>query len=150
MLVRPNVRRRARSLFALVATLVVLACTHPPPTGSPGIKCETTSQHHDGDTFACEPKGDGRFIVRVASVDAPETVCRLKTKDGQDASDVMLSEGVVWYPEDFAHEDPPADRERYRRLQAEAPAARRGLWAEPNAMSPKSCRQHKQAGRPCR
>lgn len=182
MLLRPNVHRRAGTLLALVATLVVLACTHPPPTRSLGTRCETTSRHHDGDTFTCEPKEETQFVVRLASIDAPETgqaywrvararlrelavpgsfvdcykvdryerrVCRLKTKDGQDAAGLMLSEGLAWYPEDFASEDSPADREKYRRLQKEAQAARRGLWVEPDPMQPKACRQRRQAGLKC-
>jgi endonuclease YncB( thermonuclease family) len=34
-------------------------------------------------------------------------VCRLKTEDGQDAADLMLSESLGWCPEDFASEDAP-------------------------------------------
>ncbi|WP_432767421.1 thermonuclease family protein [Roseateles cavernae] len=76
-------------------------------------------------------------------------VCRLKTSDGQDSADLMLSEGLAWYPEDYSPEDAPADRERYRRLQSEAQAAKRGLWAEPDSMPPKTCRQRRQAWQTC-
>lgn len=77
-------------------------------------------------------------------------VCRLKTSSNEDAADIMLSEGLAWYPEDFADEDSPADSERYRRAQAEARATYRGLWAEPDPMPPKTCRQRRQAGLSCR
>jgi micrococcal nuclease len=147
------------------------------------IRCAETRSHHDGDTFTCVPaSGEHAFIVRVASIDAPETgqaywrsararlrelaapgstvacykvdrfqrqVCRLKTSDGLDAADLMLSEGLAWYPEDFSAEDVPSDRERYRRLQGEAQTAKRGLWVEPGPMPPKECRQRRRTGLSC-
>jgi endonuclease YncB( thermonuclease family) len=127
--------------------------------------------------------GEHAFIVRVASIDAPETgqaywraararlreltapgstvdcykvdrfqrrVCRLKTSDGRDAADLMLSEGLAWYPEDFSAEDEPSDRGRYRHLQAKAQEAKRALWSEPDPMPPKECRHRRQAGLKCR
>lgn len=172
------------SVAVLFFAMTLTSCGHTPRASSDSTLCANTANHHDGDTFSCEHgQGAGTFIVRVASIDAPETgqahwrvargrlrelaapgssvdcykvdryerrVCRLKTKDGQDAADLMLSEGLVWYPEDFAQEDPPVDRERYRRLQAEARIARRGLWAEPDPMPPKVCRQRRQTGLSCR
>ncbi|WP_409993944.1 thermonuclease family protein [Roseateles albus] len=72
-------------------------------------------------------------------------VCRLKTSAGKDAADIMLSEGLARYPETYVHEDQPVDREGYRRLHAEAHGAKRGLWSEPDPMSPKARRQRRQA-----
>lgn len=182
--------RRAWSWLALVVSAVGLllgGCSTPPTSAEEATsftRCVETTGHHDGDTFTCTTDGvQGlSFVVRVASIDAPETgqahwrvartrlrelaergssvhcykvdryerrVCRLKTKDGQDAADLMLSEGLAWYPEDFANEDSPMDRERYRRLQMEAQTAKRGLWAEPDPMPPKVCRQRRQAGLRC-
>lgn len=77
-------------------------------------------------------------------------VCRLKALDGRDAADVMLAEGLAWYSEDYAEEDEPADRERYRRLETAAREAGRGLWAEPQPMPPKQCRELRRAGSRCR
>ena len=127
--------------------------------------------------------GAAAFVVRVASIDAPETgqayrrasrdrlrelaspgcrvscykldryarqVCRLKTSAGEDAADLMLSEGLAGYPETYSGEDSPVDRERYRSLEAEAIAAKRGVWSEPDPMQPKECRQRRQAGLKCR
>jgi endonuclease YncB( thermonuclease family) len=74
----------------------------------------------------------------------------LNASDGRDAADMMLADGLAWYPEDYAEEDGPADRERYRQLQAEAMTAKRGLWAELDPMSPKECRQRRQARERCR
>jgi endonuclease YncB( thermonuclease family) len=183
-------RRLARRhlSFVLAATLLLASgcvhAPHAPDAPKTPLVCAQTSNHHDGDTFTCMPEGGpAAFVVRVASIDAPETgqvywrvartrlrelagsgsrvdcykvdryerrVCRLTATDGRNAADVMLAEGLAWYPEDFAGEDAPADRERYRRLQADAQAAKRGLWAEPNPMSPKVCRQHRRQGLTCR
>lgn len=181
-----------RVLFRLVGTLaaaaLLSACASPQVRPSLGAKraataCRETRGHHDGDTFICAPGAEASFVVRVASIDSPETgqaywrvarsrlrelaapgslvdcykvdryerrVCRLTTKDGLDAADLMLSEGLAWYTEDFANEDALPDRERYRRLQTEAQAARRGLWMEPDPMPPKVCRQGRRAGQKCR
>ena len=148
------------------------------------FRCAETSNHHDGDTFTCAP-GDGAaaFVVRVASIDAPETgqaywrvararlrevasqgstvrcykvdryerhICRLRTADGRDAADVLLSEGLAWYLEDYADEDAPADRERYQHLQAEARLAKLGIWSERDPMPPRTCRELRRAGGSCR
>lgn len=148
------------------------------------VHCVETTGHHDGDTFTCKSASApvDEFVVRVASIDAPETgqaywrvarsrlrelaapgssvecykvdrydrrVCRLRTSDGRDAADLMLSEGLAWYSEDYANEDTFHDRERYRRLQAEAQAAKRGLWAELDPKTPKTCRKRRQSGLAC-
>lgn len=184
-------KQLARHVVPMPVTLLVASVwlsqatgAHPAPVQGRGIQCVDTRSHHDGDTFTCSPgQGASAFVVRVASIDAPETgqaywrasrarlrelaapgssvdcykvdrfqrrVCRLTAKDGQDAAEVMLSEGLAWYPEDFSAEDEPADRERYRWLQAEAQAAMRGLWSEPSPMPPKTCRQRRQHSESCR
>ncbi|WP_353957262.1 thermonuclease family protein [Pelomonas sp. SE-A7] len=184
----------ARPWWLVVATLLAMlfqGCStkvsqrQAVPSIGQAITCKATSAHHDGDTFTCSPDGSygAPFVVRVASIDAPEAgqpywrvsrtrlrelaapgssvecykvdrferrVCRLRTIDGRDAANLMLSEGLAWYLEDYADEDVVVDRERYRHLQAEAQRAKRGLWAEPAPMSPKACRQRRQAGLSCR
>jgi endonuclease YncB( thermonuclease family) len=178
--------RRVGALAAIGAVLMTavpaLAVTADRPADS--LRCVETRGHHDGDTFTCIPEsGEKAFIVRVASIDAPETgqeywrvararlrelaapgstvgcykvdrfhreVCRLKTSDGRNAADVMLSEGLAWYAEDFSADDEADDRERYRRLETEAREAGRGLWASPNPMPPKQCRELRRARSRCR
>jgi endonuclease YncB( thermonuclease family) len=176
-----------RTLLALLAWLgafLVAGCALTPEKRPALVRCVETSHHHDGDTFTCVPgQGAAEFVVRVASIDAPETgqaywraararlrelaapgsavscykvdrferrVCRLRARDGEDAADVMLSEGLAWYPEEFSAEDAPSDRERYRRLQAEAKSGKRGLWVEPEPMPPRECRQLRKNGARCR
>lgn len=166
----------------LLAATPIHAVTSREPSKS--SRCVDVRGHLDGDTFVCVPApARDAFVVRVASIDAPETgqeywrvararlrelavpgstlacykvdrfhreVCRLTTTDGQDAADVMLSEGLAWYAEEFSAEDEPADRERYRRLETEAREAGRGLWAAPNPMPPKQCRELRRARSRCR
>lgn len=178
---------RAGWMWALARTCLLMILLPLAIAGEPGVSkvvCESTRGHHDGDTFVCVPApARDAFVVRVASIDAPETgqeywrvararlrelaatgstvacykvdrfrrhVCRLRTSDDRDAADVMLSEGLAWYAEDFSAEDEPADRERYRRLETEARVAGRGLWAASNPMPPKECRELRRAGTRCR
>jgi len=163
------------------SVLPALAVTADKPPVS--LRCAQTRGHHDGDTFTCVPEsGEKAFIVRVASIDAPETgqaywraararlrelaapgstvacykldrfqreVCRLKTTDGRDAANVMLSEGLAWYPEDFSGEDEVSDRARYRRLEVEAREAKLGLWSQRDPMPPKECRQRRKTRLRC-
>jgi endonuclease YncB( thermonuclease family) len=180
----PNRPRLATSWRVLVVLgpLFIGGCAQVPEVATHPVRCTETSNHHDGDTFTCMPEQGSKFVVRVASIDAPETgqaywraararlrelaasgsvvdcykvdrydrrVCRLKTSQGRDAADVMLSDGLAWYSEDFAGEDAPAARERYRRLQTEAQAAKRGLWIEPSPTSPMTCRKRRRDGLRC-
>lgn len=180
MLALPLLRTGCMTLLAFVC--IGSGCTLLAPAQATGIRCEETTSHHDGDTFTCATTATS-FVVRVASIDAPEAgqgiwriarsrlrelaapgssvdcykvdryerrVCRLKTKDGRDVADLLLSEGLAWYAEDFANEDQPGDRDRYRRLQAESQSAKRGLWVEPDPMPPKVCRERRRAGKSCR
>lgn len=180
----PNRSRLTTSwrLLVVLGSLFVVGCAQVPEAAPQPVRCTGTSNHHDGDTFTCAPEQGSKFVVRVASIDAPETgqaywrvararlrelaapgsmvdcykvdrydrrICRLKTKDGKDAADIMLSDGLAWYPESYGGEDAPADRERYRRLQGAAEAAKRGLWVEPNPTSPMTCRQRRRDGLRC-
>lgn len=185
--VRMHLDRLARAfwlILGLVFAASVWGCAQVPVETAKEVRCAGTSDHHDGDTFTCASgHGAAAFVVRVASVDAPETgqaywrvararlrelaskgstvrcykvdryerrVCRLRTADGRDAADVLLSEGLAWYPEDYAHEDTPVERERYRHLQAEARSAKLGIWSERDPMPPRTCRELRRAGGSCR
>lgn len=77
-------------------------------------------------------------------------VCSVTSARGEDVAEVMLSEGLAWYPERYAPEDSPEMRTVYRARQAEATVAARGLWAEPNPMPPWDCRAARRAARPCK
>lgn len=185
--VRVHLDRLARAFWltlGLAFAASVEGCAQVPVENAKEVRCAGTSNHHDGDTFTCALGGTtAAFVVRVASVDAPETgqaywrvararlrelasqgctvrcykvdryerrVCRLRTADGRDAADVLLSEGLAWYPEGYAHEDAPVDRARYQHLQAEARSAKLGIWSEPDPMPPRTCRELRRAGGSCR
>lgn len=59
----------------------------------------------------------GRWIGRIRA-------------DGEDLNLRMLREGLAWHFAKYAHEQPPAEREADAHAEAEARAARRGLWAD--------------------
>lgn len=63
-------------LAALLACLTVLNSSVRAEEGTrASLRCTETRGHHDGDTFACVPSEEGAepFVVRFASIDAPET-----------------------------------------------------------------------------
>jgi endonuclease YncB( thermonuclease family) len=59
----------------LVVGLLVLAAARADAdrVENPAYRCEHTRAHHDGDTFVCEVGSGTDIVVRVASIDAPET-----------------------------------------------------------------------------
>lgn len=77
-------------------------------------------------------------------------VCRLKSSEAKDLADAMLAEGLAWHSVRFADEQTAEERERYARLEAEAKAGRRGLWAEITPMPPGECRQLRKKRQKCR
>lgn len=69
--------------------------------------------------------------------------------DGDDAVDLLLSEGLAWYQEDYASEYAPAVNDLYRRLRAEARTLEHGFWSELDPISPKTCRHLKKSIQSC-
>ncbi len=76
-------------------------------------------------------------------------VCRLRSPDGRDLADAMIGEGLAWHAVRFVNEQTPEERDRYAKLEAEAKAATRGLWAQPDPMPPSECRRAKQGRQKC-
>lgn len=77
-------------------------------------------------------------------------VCRLKSAQGIDLADTMIGEGLAWHAVRFANEETATERERYARLEAEAKAAGKGLWAQAAPMPPWDCRQLRKKHQKCR
>jgi hypothetical protein len=71
----PNSPRLATScrLLLVLGTLFVGGCAQVPRAATQPVRCTETLNHHDGDTFTCAPEQGSKFVVRVASIDAPET-----------------------------------------------------------------------------
>jgi len=65
---------RMHAVFAVVVVLMSPAVgVHAAPVPDHSIQCTDTRRHHDGDTFIYSPaQGAAAFVVRVASIDAPE------------------------------------------------------------------------------
>jgi endonuclease YncB( thermonuclease family) len=97
-----------------------------------------------------ELAGDGSTVACRKEDRYGRQVCSITSLVGEDVAEVMLREGLAWYPEAYAREDTAAMRSVYRSRQAEARAAARGLWSEPQPMAPGDCRAERKTSRPCR
>lgn len=131
---------------------------------------------HDADTCHFKKKNGETMKVRIAGVDAPEK----KTPYSKEATEFVVSKlkdqkvtlhcrgqsfdrrvcsvfvGQLDLAEDlvragFAWDSPKHSKGRYRRLEEEARAAKRGLWIQENVQSP-TCQRMKTKGakRNCR
>jgi len=56
--------------------------------------------------------------------------------DGKDINLEQVKAGMAWHYKFYEDEQTPEDRELYARAEAEARAARRGLWQDPNPTEP--------------
>jgi endonuclease YncB( thermonuclease family)/methylphosphotriester-DNA--protein-cysteine methyltransferase len=56
--------------------------------------------------------------------------------DGKDINIEQIKAGLAWHYKKYADEQPPEDRVTYAAAEAEAKAARRGLWQDPNPTPP--------------
>lgn len=77
-------------------------------------------------------------------------VCRLKSPTGEDIAESMLRQGMAWHAVRYAHEQTTAERSRYSELEAEARAAKRGIWTEANPLAPWDCRRLRREKLSCR
>jgi endonuclease YncB( thermonuclease family) len=65
---------------------------------------------------------------------------------GSDVNLEMVRAGLAWFYRAYGRSLSPADRERYALAEAEARAARRGLWAQPSPTPPWVYRHSRRAG----
>ncbi len=56
--------------------------------------------------------------------------------DGKDVNIEQVKAGLAWHYKKYADEQPPEDRLSYAAAEAEAKAAKRGLWQDPNPTPP--------------
>jgi endonuclease YncB( thermonuclease family)/methylphosphotriester-DNA--protein-cysteine methyltransferase len=56
--------------------------------------------------------------------------------DGKDINIEQVRAGLAWHYKKYEDEQPPEDRQTYAAAEAEARAAKRGLWQDPNATPP--------------
>jgi endonuclease YncB( thermonuclease family)/methylphosphotriester-DNA--protein-cysteine methyltransferase len=56
--------------------------------------------------------------------------------DGKDVNIEQVKAGFAWHYKKYADEQPPEDRLSYAAAEAEAKAAKRGLWQDPNPTPP--------------
>ena len=48
----------------------------------------------------------------------------------------QVEDGFAWHYKKYQHEQTPSDRERYAEAENDARGAKRGLWREPNSVTP--------------
>lgn len=65
--------------------------------------------------------------------------------DGKDINLEQVKAGMAWHYKEYQREQSPADRELYARAEDEARNARRGLWAEADAIEPSAFRKNRSA-----
>jgi endonuclease YncB( thermonuclease family)/methylphosphotriester-DNA--protein-cysteine methyltransferase len=56
--------------------------------------------------------------------------------DGKDVNIEQIKAGLAWHYKKYANEQPLEDQQTYAAAEAEAKAARRGLWQDPNPTPP--------------
>jgi len=101
---------------------------------------ELVSQRHL--TLDCyKPDARGRAVCRASDLDRPAPQ--------RDLELVLLSRGMVWHYRAYAGEQAPADRAAYAAAEAQARAARRGLWRDPEPQAPWECRARLRETRLC-
>lgn len=165
--------RRAASLLAVVVLLLgTLGARANGPQAGTELHGKVV-QVKDGDSMVVR-LGDGNVGVRTFGVDCPErgmpfsaraktftsglvgnrdvtvvvhdvdrygrVVGDVKLADGRSLGRELLREGLAWYYRRYAS-DPD-----YEKLEADARAAKRGLWSEPNPIPPWKFRADKREG----
>jgi micrococcal nuclease len=167
--------RSAAGVLALVVALCVLASLGAARARGPAAGSElrgTVVKVRDGDSMVLR-RGGANVDVRVFGVDCPErgqpwsaraksftaglvgnreVVVTVKDVDrygrivgdvvlgGRDLAHELLREGLAWYYRRYAS-DPTLER-----LEADARAARRGLWSEPSPVPPWRFRSERRGG----
>lgn len=65
--------------------------------------------------------------------------------DGQDINLMQVKRGMAWHFKEYEGEQPPEDRSVYARAEADAAAARVGLWRDPDPVPPWTWRKARRA-----
>jgi endonuclease YncB( thermonuclease family) len=109
-----------------------------------GIDCPERGQPWGAQakSFTAGLIGNAEVVVLVKDVDRyGRTVGDVVLADGRHLSHELLRAGLAWYYRRY--DDDPT----LARLEAEARAARRGLWSEPHPVAPWKYRKARRAGR---
>ncbi|MCS7315255.1 MAG: thermonuclease family protein [Bryobacterales bacterium] len=168
---RPRLPRRRTTVLAALLLLVLAGCRRGLPPPSQGYRVVRVL---DGDTI--EVLKDGRPArVRLYGIDTPERgqpfgnaarrftgeqcfgrtvllreygadrygriLAEVILPDGRVLNQELVRAGLAWWYREYA----PEARE-LERLEREARAARRGLWADPRAVPPWEYRRYQGAG----
>ncbi len=85
--------------------------------------------------------------VRYQKVDQYGRLVGKISLDGKDINLEQIKAGMAWHYKFYEDEQTPEDRELYARAEAEARAARRGLWQDPNPTEPYQFRKEEKRER---
>jgi len=92
-------------------------------------------------SFTAGLVGNQEVVVEVKDVDRyGRKVGEVVLADGRDLGHELLREGLAWYYRRYAN-DPSLEK-----LEADARAAKRGLWSEPHPVPPWKFRSDRRAG----
>lgn len=83
----------------------------------------------------------GRAVCRAHAVAAGEALADLEL--------ALLQQGRAWHYRAFAGEQAAAERRQYEAAEAEARAARRGLWQRAAPVPPWTCRERLRTAQTC-
>jgi endonuclease YncB( thermonuclease family) len=90
----------------------------------------------------------GRDVsVRYQKVDQYGRLVGKIILDGKDINLEQVKAGMAWHYKFYEDEQTPEDRDLYERAEAEARAARRGLWQDPNPTEPYQFRKEEKRER---
>lgn len=79
----------------------------------------------------------GRSVnVEWQKLDRYERIVGKVVVRGQDANLEQVRRGLAWHYKKYEREQEPSDRVSYAEAEIEARIARRGLWADPESISP--------------
>jgi len=67
--------------------------------------------------------------------------------EGKDVNLEQVKAGMAWHYKFYEDEQTPEDRELYAKTEAEARAARRGLWQDPSPIEPYQFRKEEKRER---
>jgi endonuclease YncB( thermonuclease family) len=86
-----------------------------------------------------------RVEVRCYKEDRYGEVCRVYNDKLRDVGLAQVSAGFAWWYREYSHEQTTQERGAYSAEEANAKAAKRGLWKDPNPVPPWEWRRGKRA-----
>jgi endonuclease YncB( thermonuclease family) len=87
-------------------------------------------------------------VVEPRKIDQYGRIVAVVTVDGIDAGLELIRSGHAWHYMAYAREQRPSERAAYAAAEAEARAARRGIWSEGHQQAPWEWRRERRGAAP--